>query len=107
AHIATLQNQLLSGDTDGIRTTTTGDLKKDEDNLLYHVAGNGALQSRLETLSSTNSDHKLAVEKDLSANADTDISEAIVRLSQQQTAYQATLQSAASVMNLSLLTYLH
>jgi flagellar hook-associated protein 3 FlgL len=103
--LVNLQNQLLKGDTDGIHNSTA-DLKKDEDNLLYHVAGNGALQTRLETMASTNSDQKLAIEKDISSAADTDISQAIVHLSQQQTAYQATLQSAASVMNLSLLTYL-
>ncbi len=105
-HLVDLQNQLLNGDAATIQSATNNNLKKDEENLLYHVASNGALQSRLETLSSTNKDQKLALESDMSKYADTDISQAIVRLSQQQTAYQATLQSAASMMNLSLLTYL-
>jgi flagellar hook-associated protein 3 FlgL len=105
-HIIDLQNQLLNGDAATIQSTTNNDLKKDEENVLYHVAFNGALQSRLETASSTNKDQKLALEGDISKYADTDISQAIVRLSQQQTAYQATLQSAASMMNLSLLSYL-
>jgi len=105
-HLITLQTQLQSGDTAGIRATTSNDLKTDDENLLNHIAANGALQSRLETLSNTNKDQKLSIESSLSQNADMDISQAIVHLSQQQTAYQATLQSAASIMNLSLLSFL-
>lgn len=105
-HLIDLQNQLLSGTTGGISQETTNGLKADEDNLLANVAGNGALQSRIEALQSSNSDHKLAVESDLSKAADTDVTSAVVKLSQQQTAYQATLQSAATFMNISLLTYL-
>ncbi len=106
-HLITLQNQLLSGDSAGIKNQTVGDLKKDEDNVLYHVADNGALQSRLDTVLSSSKNEKLALDSDMSNYADTNVTDAVVRLSQQQTAYQATLQSAASVMNLSLLTYLH
>jgi flagellar hook-associated protein 3 FlgL len=105
-HLVTLQNQLLNNDRPGIRASTQADLKKDEDNVLYHVAGNGALQSHLDTMLNLNQDRKQSIDGDLSKNADTDLSEAIVRLSQQQTAYQATLQSAGQVMSLSLLSFL-
>lgn len=105
-HLITLRDQLLAGDAADIAAKTRGDLKKDEDNVLYHLAGNGALQARLDSMLKLNKGEKLAIENDISQNADIDMSEAIVRLSQQQTAYQATLQSAGAVMNLSLLSFL-
>jgi flagellar hook-associated protein 3 FlgL len=105
-HLINLRDQLLAGDTAGIAATTRKDLQGDEDSVLYHIAGNGALQSRLETMTKLNTGEKSAIEEDLSDNADIDMSEAVIRLSQQQTAYQATLQSAGSVMNLSLLSFL-
>lgn len=105
-HLITLQNQLLSGDAKSIQEQTRVELAKDEENFLYHVASNGALQSRLETMLSLNKDHALALEGNLSKRTDIDFPEAIVRLTQQQTAYQATLQSAGSVLNMSLLNYL-
>ncbi len=105
-HLITLQNQLLTGDRAGLKASAQTDLKKDEENILYQVAGNGTLQSRLDTMLSMNQDQKQSIDGDLSKNADTDLTQAIVKLSQQQTAYQATLQSAGSVMSLSLLSYL-
>lgn len=105
-HLISLRDQLLSGDTATIASQTRADLEKDSDNVLYHMAGNGALQARLETMTKLNKSEKSAIEEDLSQNADIDMSEAIVHLSQQQTAYQATLQSAGAVMNMSLLSFL-
>ena len=105
-HLISLRDQLLSGDAKAVAAETRDALKKDEDNVLYHIAGNGALQSRLETMLKLNKTEKTAIETDLSQNADIDMSDAIVRLSQQQTAYQATLQSAGTVMNMSLLSFL-
>jgi flagellar hook-associated protein 3 FlgL len=105
-HLIALQNQLLSGDSSTIQNETRANLAKDEDHLLYQVAGNGTLQARLESQFESHKDHELEVESTLSQHTDIDYSEVIVRLSKQQTAYQATLQSAGSVLNLSLLSYL-
>lgn len=105
-HLIALQNQLFGGDTAGVENISRNDLKKDEENLLYHLANNGALQSRLETTMNSTKDEKLAIEGDISRRSDIDLSETIVRLTQQQTTYQATLQSAGSMLDLTLLSFL-
>lgn len=107
SHLVTLQQQLSNNDAAGIQSTTRGQLKSDEENLLYHVANNGALQSRLETTLSTNKSEKQNVEAGISTRTDLDLPSAIVKLNQQQTSYQAALQSAGSILNLSLLSFLH
>jgi len=105
AHLINLQKQLSAGDLSSIAQTRT-DLKADEDNVFYHVGDNAALQSRLEASLSMTQDNKLNVEGEISRRADADLPSTIVRLNQSQTSYQATLQSAASILNLTLLDYL-
>lgn len=105
-HLILLRDQLLAGDVTTIHSTTRGQLKADEENLLFHMADNGALQARLESSLATAKDEKLTLESGISERADIDLPETIVRLNQQQTTYQAALQSAGSMMDLSLLTYL-
>jgi flagellar hook-associated protein 3 FlgL len=105
AHLISLRDQLASGDMTNI-STTRDQLLADEENVIFHMAKNGALQSRLETSLSSAKDEKLALENEISNRADVDMAEAIVRLNQQQTNYQAALQSASSTMNLSLLSFL-
>jgi flagellar hook-associated protein 3 FlgL len=106
AHLITLQNQLFSGDAAGVQSSTRGELEADENNLLYHVANNGALQSHLETALTMNKTDKLNTESAISGRTDVDMADALVRLNQQQTSYQAALQSAGSILNVSLLSYL-
>jgi flagellar hook-associated protein 3 FlgL len=106
SHLVTLQNQLLSGDAAGIQSSTRGQLQSDEDNLLYHVANNGALQSRLQATLDINKNDKLNADSGISNRTGIDMAESVVRLNQQQTSYQAALQSAGSILNMSLLTYL-
>jgi len=106
AHLITLQNQLFSGDAQGVKDSTRGQLQADEDNLLYHVANNGALQARLETTLSTNKTDAFNSESAISNRTDVDMADSLVRLNQEQTSYQAALQSAGSILNVSLLTYL-
>ncbi|HVK58678.1 MAG TPA: flagellin [Candidatus Kapabacteria bacterium] len=106
AHLIALRDQLASGDVDTIRTTTRDQLRADEENVLFHMAQNGALQSRLESSLASAKDEAHALESEISSRADVDLPEAIVRLNQQQTNYQAALQSASSIMNLSLLNFI-
>ncbi len=105
-HLIALRDQLAAGDVTTIHSTTRDQLKADEENLLFHMADNGALQARLEGSLNAAKDEKLALETEISNRADADLPETIVRLNQQQTTYQAALQSAGSMMDLSLLTYL-
>ena len=105
-HLIDLQNHLLSGDVDSIETNDRAALARDEDNFLYHVGHNGAMQSRLEASVTLTSQRMDTLEKLVSKEADADLTETIVRLTQTQTAYQAALQSAGRILGSSLLDYL-
>ena len=106
AHLISLRDQLQAGDVAAIHSTTRDQLKADEENLLFHMADNGALQARLEASLNTAKDEKLALEGEISNRTDADLPETIVRLNQEQTTYQAALQSAGSLLDLGLLPFL-
>ncbi|MEK7780107.1 MAG: hypothetical protein AAB370_01235 [Verrucomicrobiota bacterium] len=105
-HLISLQNNLLSGNTAAIAATDRGNLARDEENLLYHISSNGAIQSRLEATQSMNQERGIAIESQVSKEVDADLAQTLVKLSQTQTAYEAALQSGAKALNLSLLDYL-
>lgn len=104
-HLIQLQNNLLSGNVAGV-VTDRANLGNDEENLLYHISSNGAIQSRLETTKSFLGERSTALEGQVSNEVDADLAQTLVKLSQTQTAYQAALQSGARALNLSLLDYL-
>jgi flagellar hook-associated protein 3 FlgL len=106
SHLIALRDQLQSGDVTAIHSTTRDQLKADEENLLFHMADNGALQARLEVSLNTAKDEKLSLEAEISDRTDVDLPETIVRLNQEQTTYQAALQSAGSLLDLGLLPFL-
>jgi flagellar hook-associated protein 3 FlgL len=106
AHLIALQQSLASGDIEGIAATVRPMLASDEENILHHLGGNASLQSRLEATLNSVKDEKISLEGEMSRRSDADLAETIVRLNQSQTNYQAALQSAGSVMNLTLLDFL-
>src|SRR5262245_5009682 len=105
-HLIALQNHLLAGDANAIQTTDVPALRNDEDNFIYHVSNNGAAQTRLETAATIAGDRSLSLNQMISKEADADLTETMVQLSQTQNAYQAALQSGALIMQTSLLDYL-
>jgi flagellar hook-associated protein 3 FlgL len=105
-HMIALQNDLLAGNTTDIASTLSAQLTKDDDNLTYQIATNAALQARLDAESSIASSRAAALSKQISGEADADLSQTLVQLSETQTAYQAALQSGAKILSLSLLDYL-
>jgi flagellar hook-associated protein 3 FlgL len=105
-HLISLQNDLLSGNTGAISGTDTADLQKDENNLAYHVANNGNVQTRLNLASSFAASQSTSLTGLISSSSSADLATTMTQLSQAQTAYQAALQSSASIMQLSLLNYL-
>ena len=105
AHLIALRDQLQTGDVAAV-ATTRDQLRADEENLLFHMADNGALQSRLEASLNTARDEKLSLESQISNRIDVDLPATIVRLNQEQTTYQAALQSAGSLLDLGLLPFL-
>jgi flagellar hook-associated protein 3 FlgL len=105
-HLISLQNHLLAGDTAAIASTDRPALRTDEENLIYHIGSNGVLQSRLEAASTAASNRIDSLETMISKDADANLTETIVQLTQTQTSYQAALQSGATLMKLSLMNYL-
>lgn len=105
-HLISLQNNLLAGDVATIETTDRVNLGNDEDNFLYHLGANGAIQSRLETTDNISASRTDTLESLVSNEVDADLAQTLVRLNQTQTAYQAALQSAGKILGSSLLDYL-
>ncbi len=105
-HLISLRDALLAGNVGSINTTISGQLGTDEDNLLIHVGINGANQAQLEAAKSLADREQLAMEGSISNEADADLSQTIVKLTQTQTAYQAALQSGGKILGQTLLDYL-
>jgi len=105
-HLISLQNNLLSGNVAAIESTDRVNLGQDEDNFLFHLGNNGAIQSRLEATAAMATQRTDTLESLVSKEADADLAQTLVRLNQTQTAYQAALQSAGKILNSSLLDYL-
>jgi len=106
AHLIALQDRLLAGDTNAIAQTVRPALLQDEENLLYHIGNQGALQTRIETAISLADKRLLALDQAVSREVDADLADTLVRLNQTQYAYQAALQSGAGILRLSLLDFL-
>jgi len=105
-HLIALQDNLINGNVTAIENTDRAALSQDEDNFLYHIGSNGAIQSRLEATASLTSDRGFSLETLISKEADADLAQTLVRLTQTQTAYQAALQSGGRILGSSLLDYL-
>jgi flagellar hook-associated protein 3 FlgL len=104
--LISLQNHLLAGDTSAIVSTDLPQLRRDEDNLLIQMGNSGAVQARLESALSGARQRGESLEAMVSQEADVDLAEVLVRLNQSQVAYQAALQSGATLLNQSLLDFL-
>jgi len=106
AHLIELKQNLQAGKTTAINSQTRPALGKDSDHIITQLSANGAVQSRLETNAAALTDRQNSIERLVSNEADADLAQTIVRLSETQNAYQAALQSGAKILNSSLLDYL-
>lgn len=106
AHLISLRQHLTAGDTAAIATTDRPALTRDEDNVLYHLANTGAVQSRLDTASATLNSRTSELRQALSRETDADLAQTIVQLTATQTAYRAAMQSGANLLNTSLMDFL-
>jgi flagellar hook-associated protein 3 FlgL len=105
-HLIAFQDHLLAGDKAAIVATDRAALAQDEDNFLYHIGTNGAIQSRLEVTTALARERTETLEGLVSNEADADLAQTIVRLTQTQTAYEAALQSGGRILGSSLLDFL-
>jgi len=100
-----LRTGLAAADTVAV-TAAQNQLLPAEDGLIGALAGSGGVQARVEAERDWQQEHALRLETLVSKEADADLPATIVKLTQSQNAYQAALQSAASLMKTSLLDYL-
>lgn len=104
--LVALRDALSSNNTAAVATAQTG-LISSEDMLVSSIAEHGGVQTRIEANRSQLLSRSDNLNSLVSAETDLDLPSTIVRLNQSQTAYQAALQSAANIMRVSLLDYIH
>lgn len=103
--LVALRDALSANNGTAVTAAQTG-LIASEDVLVSALAETGGVQMRIESSRTQLASRSESVERLVSAEADLDLPTAIVKLNQSQTAYQAALQSAASIMRQSLLDYI-
>lgn len=99
-HLIALQNDLASGDTSAISSTDSANLTNDSDNIIYQVAANGAVQTRLTTAASFVSSRQSGLETELSNVAGVDLAQTLTDLSQANSAYQVALETSSQILQL-------
>jgi len=104
-NLIALRNALQSGNSAAVSATQPA-LADSEDLVVSAIADNGGVQTRIEASQAQQSDRTTSLDSLVSSETDADLPNTIVKLTQTQTAYQAALQSAASIMRLSLLDYI-
>jgi flagellar hook-associated protein 3 FlgL len=103
--LVALRDALNHGGGPAVATARQG-LIESEDGFVDAIAGQGAVQMRLEVNQTLQQSRDENLESLVSAEVDDDMATAIVRLNQSQLAYQAALQSSSNIMKMSLLDYI-
>jgi flagellin-like hook-associated protein FlgL len=99
-HLISFQNNLLANNKTAIATTDRPALSKDEDNLVYQAAENGAVGARLVASASAATAKQSSLNASLNSVAGADLTETITQLTQASNAYQIAMQSSASIMQM-------
>ncbi len=99
-HLISLQNDLQSGNTSAITATDAPNLSKDDDNIIWQVANNGATQSRLQAAASFATAQQSGLQQSLSNVAGADLAQTLTQLTQSQNAYQIALQTSSQILQL-------
>ena len=103
--LVALRDALAANNPATVSATQVG-LIASEDLLVSSLAEHGGVQTRIEANRAQLLDRVENIEVLVSKETDVDLPSTIVRLNQSQTAYQAALQSAATIMRISLLDYI-
>lgn len=104
-NLISLRDALKSGSAANVQATQSS-LQTSEDDILTTVSGIGAIQTRLEAAATSNQARFSQLQQLISTDTDVDVPGTVVKLTQAQTAYQATLASSAKIMQMSLLDYI-
>ncbi len=108
--LRTISQHLLEGTTEGKNALNTTDLKNLDANiemLSQLQTTTGTAIDQLRTASSRIEDLQVAITKTLSDTEDADIAKTSIAFSNQQAAYQAALRAGATIVQESLLNFLH
>lgn len=103
--LVALRDALAAGDHAAV-TSAQDQMIPAEDGLISALSETGGAQARIEASRAQQQDLATSLESLVSKEADADLPTTIVKLTQAQNAYQAALQSAASIMKTSLLDYI-
>lgn len=103
--LVTLRDAMTARDSVAVAATKTP-LGASEDLLVSAMADHGGIEMRIEINQTQQQSRGDDLEKLVSNEADADLPSVIVKLNQTQVAYQASLQSAANIMRISLLDYI-
>lgn len=104
-NLISLRDALQAGDNVAVTAAQTN-LIATEDVFVASLAQQGAVQMRIEVNQSQQQDRVQSLQQLISSEVDADLPTTIVKLNQAQIAYQASLQSSASIMRISLLDYI-
>ena len=104
-NLVALRDALRANDATALTAAQTA-LIGTEDILVSALAEHGAVQMRIEASQQQQSGLAENLASLISAETEADLPSTIVKLNQAQTASQAALQSAASIMRTSLLDYI-
>ena len=104
-NLITLRNALSSGNSAAVSAVQTN-LSTDEDTITNAMAAQGAVQMRIQVTQAQQTSLSQSLTQLVSGETGAYLPSTVVKLTQAQNAYQAAIQSAASIMQHSLLTYL-
>ena len=104
-NLIALRDAFNAQSSSAVATATTA-IATSENAIVGQMAAMGATQARIEQFQTQLKNNADATTADISANADTDITEASVRYSALQNAYQASLAAGSKILKVSLLDYL-
>ena len=101
-----VRNALTAGNSSALNTAADS-LNDSEDVLSNAAADNGATQLGIQSQQTQQQSNAAEVANLISTQADANLPTVITKLDQAQLAYQAAMETAAKVMQLSLVDYIH
>ena len=106
-HLIALRNDLQAGNKTAIASTDSPALTTDLDNITNQISAAGLVQSQLSDADTVAATRAQSLGQMVSSDSSVNLTQTLTQLSKTQTAYQAALQSGASLLNstLSLMNY--
>lgn len=103
--LVALRDALKSGSADAVQAVRPG-LEDSENLLVSSLSEHGAIQLRIEVAQTRQKNRLEEIDRQISQEADVDLTSTIVNLNQTSQAYEAALSSSSNLLKLSLLDYI-